>query len=387
MSSASGSSPANGGGDSLPITDPSSRSLALSWFGYHPAEFDETVLLKHAPPYLTQREATQAANEEPSPSPVTPIGELSRFPLELLSFIVQFADLQSISVLRLVNRRMRLIVDDSIPYKFLIQHIPDTLSALKSADATQHFTVDELYVTLCRKSCAFCKDMGTYLWIPECVRCCFNCLNETPHLMPLIESDAKTLFGVTKKVLSDIPSMLSIPGTYGMVELYHGRRFRLYSQTRVVQAAIAHHGGDESYNAWLETDGMKARVAFSRPSRRGISKPTFYLSARFMAATPLPYFDLATRKLHHGLVCRGCQIAMIRSRHLMATHSVAMTIIRKQARMWVEDNLFEHFGECKDAQDMWDFMHEARNVSVDMSREKTEAWLPGFSWLWFVYEL
>ncbi|KAH9928064.1 uncharacterized protein B0H18DRAFT_859191, partial [Fomitopsis serialis] len=162
--------------------------------------------------------------------------ELGKFPLELLSLIVQYTDLLSISSLRLVNRRTRLIVDESVPYKFLVRHIPNTLASLNSADASQHFTVAQLYSTLCARTCAFCNDFGTYLWVPECVRCCFNCLNESPHLMPLIESDAKMLFGVTKKALSGVPSMLSLPGTYGMVDLYNGRRFRLYSQRRVVQA-------------------------------------------------------------------------------------------------------------------------------------------------------
>lgn len=354
MSSAS-SSTAAGGGNIPDIAHPSSRTLALTWFGYHPNEFDETVLYVRAPD-KPRRPATGNGA-----SPVASIGELGKFPLELLSLIVQCTDLLSVTSLRLVNRRTRLIVDESVPYKFLVRRIPNTLASLNSADASQHFTVAQLYSTLCARTCAFCNDFGTYLWVPECVRCCFNCLNETPHLMPLIESDAKMLFGVTKKALSGVPSMLSLPGTYGMVDLYNGRRFRLYSQRRVVQAAIAHHGGNDAYDVWLETCGQKARETFSRPSRRGVSKSTFYMSARFMAATPLPYFDLATRTAHSGLICRGCQIAMIRSRHLTVTQSVAVSFVRKQAQMWLEDDLFAHFTECKDAQDIWDFMHEVRN--------------------------
>lgn len=70
---------------------------------------------------------------------------------------------------------------------------------------------------------------------------------------------------------------------------------------------------------------------------------------------------------------------MIRSRHLMATHTVAMDFIRKQARMWLEDQLFEHLAECKDAQDIWGFMHEARNVSHDVRGRS--------HWLMLVVEL
>ncbi|KAH9832878.1 uncharacterized protein C8Q71DRAFT_726005 [Rhodofomes roseus] len=365
MSSASSSTTSSGG--SIPhITDPLSRATALNWFGYHPREFDETVL------YIPKDRSRGATTDESRPTPpplqasVASAGDLGKFPLELLSLIAQYTDLRSTSALRLVNRRMRLIVDESVPYKFLVRHIPNTLETLDTADASQHFTVDELYHTLCTRTCSFCNEFGTYLWIPECVRCCFNCLSETPHLMALIESDAKMLFGVTKKSLVDVPSMLSIPGTYGMVDLYHGRRFRLYSQRRVVQAAIAHHGGNERYDTWLETHGKKAREVFARPSRRGVSKPTFYLSARFMAATPFPYLELATRKLHQGLICRGCQIATIRSRHLMVTQTVAMGFIRRQARMWLEDGLFEHFKECEDAKDIWVFMQEARNRPTEL---------------------
>ena len=295
------------------------------------------------------------------------LGDMGKLPLELVGFVVQYTDLRSVSKLRLVNRRMHLIVDDSVPYKFLVHQIPHTIASLKLADAWQHFTVGDLYSTLCQPTCTFCKDLGTYLWILEGVRCCFNCLYETPHLMSLIESDAKSLFGIPKNALADIPSMLTLPGTYGIVELYHGRRFRLYSQNHVVQAAVAHHGGNDAYEAWLGGAGRKVREAFNRPARRrGVNKSMFYLSARFMAATPLPYYDPKTRQLHHGLVCRGCQIAMIRSRHLMTTPSMAMEYVRKQARMWMEDKLFEHLAECKDAQDIWGFMHEARHVSYQL---------------------
>ncbi|KAI0725789.1 hypothetical protein C8Q72DRAFT_849723 [Fomitopsis betulina] len=337
------------------LTDPASRDTAVNWFGYHPVEFDDTVLCEHAACPERDLEAARP------PTPVASLGNLARLPLELLGFVVQYADLRTVSQLRLVNPRMRLVVGDSIPYKFLLCHIPGTIASLRLCDAWQHFVVADLYSLLCTPTCAFCKGFGTYLWILEGVRCCFNCLNETEHIMPLMESDAKSLFGVSKRALAGLPSMLTLPGTYGIVELYYGRRFRLYSQDLVVQAAVTHHGSDDAYKAWLAGDGRKAREAFSRPRRRGVSKSTFYIGARFMAATPLPYFDPTTRQLHRGLVCRGCQIAMIRSRHLMATHTVAMDFIRKQARMWLEDQLFEHLAECKDAQDIWGFMHEARN--------------------------
>ena len=364
------SSTSTSGGSTPILTDPSSRDTAVNWFGYHPAEFDETVLCKHvAQPSHRSEDGTPPHPSSSSPpppprAPVATLGDLGQLPLELVSFVVQYTDLRSVSRLRLVNRRSCLIVDDSIPYKFLVRQIPDTIASLKWADAWQHLTIHDLYSTLCKPTCMFCKDLGTYLWILEGVRCCFNCLYETPHLMALIESDAKALFGVSKTALANIPSMLTLPGTYGIVELHHGRRFRLYSQNHVVQAAVAHHGGNDAYEAWLAGYGRKAREAFSRPARRrGITKSTFYISARFMAATPLPYYDPRARQLHRGLVCRGCQIAMIRSRHLMTTPSTAMNYVRKQARMWMEDKLFEHLAECKDAQDIWLFMHEARHVS------------------------
>ncbi|EPS98972.1 hypothetical protein FOMPIDRAFT_85175 [Fomitopsis schrenkii] len=280
---------------------------------------------------------------------------------------MQYTDLRSISRLRLVNMRMRFIVDDCIAYKLLVRHIPDTIASLRLSDAWQHYIVADLYNTLCNPTCTFCKDFGTYLWIPGGVRCCFNCIsyvNESRHVIPLIESDARKLYGVPKKALADVPSMLTLPGRYGMFEAYHGRRFRVYNEDRVVQAAVAHHGSNEAYEAWLAGDGRKAREEFNHPTRRGVDKSKLCRGVRFMAATPLPYYDPATRRLHHGLVCRGCQITVIRSLHLVTSPSIAMDFNRRHARMWTEDKLFEHLSECKGAQYIWEFMHKPYPRSI-----------------------
>src|SRR5260370_25525440 len=89
-----------------------------------------------------------------------------------------------------------MVVHASLPYKNLIRHAPHAIAALVGTRAGSHFTLDEVFHTFCTPSCHVCGHFGAFLWIPECIRCCFPCLRAAPELMPMGESHAKAVYGL-----------------------------------------------------------------------------------------------------------------------------------------------------------------------------------------------
>jgi hypothetical protein len=147
------------------------------------------------------------------------LGDLDALPIELLNAILRYSDLRAVSMLRMLNRRARVIVDASLPYKHILLCAPHVVTALARTGVASHFPVDEVFHALSTPACHICGKFGMFLWIPECMRCCFACLREAPRLMPMGERDAKAAFGLTKSALARVPIMVTLPGTYTLLEV------------------------------------------------------------------------------------------------------------------------------------------------------------------------
>lgn len=88
----------------------------LSLLSHHPERFDAAVLS-----ISTERDSGKPDIEF---HPCATLGDLELLPVELLNEILRQSDLRSVSMLRLLNRRARVIVDASIPYKYILLHAP-----------------------------------------------------------------------------------------------------------------------------------------------------------------------------------------------------------------------------------------------------------------------
>ena len=112
------------------------------------------------------------------------IGDLDLLPLELLNKVLRCSDLHAMSTLRLLNRRARVVVDSSYPYNLTLLHAPQVIPALVKTGIVSHFSVDDIFCALSTPSCGVCGKFGTYLWIPECIRCCSSVCKRPPSLCP-----------------------------------------------------------------------------------------------------------------------------------------------------------------------------------------------------------
>ena len=201
-------------------------------------------------------------------------------------------------------------MDASIPYKYILfNHTPQVVATLERTGIVSHFSVKDVFSALSTRwpYCHVCGKVGMYLWIPECIRCCFLCMEMAPELMPIGERDAKAAFGLTSG-MKRVPTMLTLPGVYTIARRPCRQRRRLVSRKKARQAAIIVHGGEDGFANYINGISTKTKIACERritALNTGVRHIT-----RYMTTIPLPYFNANSRETHIGLACRGCEFAV-----------------------------------------------------------------------------
>ncbi|KAF8799810.1 hypothetical protein BYT27DRAFT_6848168 [Phlegmacium glaucopus] len=242
-----------------------------------------------------------------------------------------------------------VVVDGYIPYNLIVTHAPHALDALTLTEVASHFTAVQVFDALCSDSCAICGRFGRFLWIPDCIRCCMPCVQESDQLMPMTERDAKAAFGLSQKALSKIPIVHTLPGTYTPFEIPYKQRRRLLSRGRAREIAVEVHGGEEGLISYINSNTSLAKVLNDqRVARRNASEGEI---SRFLVTTRLPYFNSQSRSTETGLSCKGCQAALQGSVALSSVQVYAL--MDMWSRTYTEDMFLDHFVTCTDAQRMW----------------------------------
>jgi len=327
------------------LTEPKAkRREILRFLTYRTQQFDASVVS------IPTKKTTQIVTG----LPCTTLGDLEPLPLESLNEILRYSDLHSASAFRSLNRRARAVVESSFPYNLILHNAPNVFAVLEKTGIASHFSVDDVFQALCTPSCHICGEFGTYLWIPECIRCCFSCVMKAPELMPVSEPDARTAFGLTKSGLASVPIMTTLPGVYTTRQRLYRRTRRLLSRERARQAALDIHGGLEDLHNYVHFGTFKVKTTYSRRVAAS-AETTKNDHTRFMAVVPLPYLDPSLRITHTGLSCRGCQFA------------------RKEAalfRTYTTKGILEHFKKCSGARELWN-AHRKMNFPHGKSYQGT----------------
>lgn len=339
----------------LPPLSEEQRPLAISLLTYRRDDFESGVLVAHAP--LNQFNATQNLHRA-----FTNLGHLELLPLELFNLVLQMSDLSAISSMRSVNKRTRAIVDDSIPYKYILRYAPHLIGALLKTQVACYFTADHIFHILCISLCSVCGRFGAFMWIPECIRCCIPCLREAPELMPMSEGDAKALFGLSSKGLARVPTVVTVPGSYTLTSTLYRKRFRLVSEPLARRSAILAHGGEAQLDHYIRNGASKSKAAChkhisARATRssydsKGRLNNTVDDVRRFMVTVHLPYLDLAARTTHVGLSCKGCQVKFESDDDDVSGEEM-MDLSDRCDLTYTEDGFFGHLEDCPDAQQIW----------------------------------
>ncbi|KAH9218306.1 hypothetical protein DL95DRAFT_385715 [Leptodontidium sp. 2 PMI_412] len=95
-------------------------------------------------------------NGRRSITPVHPsIGNLDKLPVEILTQVLMYTDVPSITRFRRVNSLAMLLVDSVPKYAAIIKHCPNIIRAILSIEA-DGFNCNVLYATLSSTRCSTC---------------------------------------------------------------------------------------------------------------------------------------------------------------------------------------------------------------------------------------
>ncbi|KAH6982313.1 hypothetical protein BKA56DRAFT_585681 [Ilyonectria sp. MPI-CAGE-AT-0026] len=228
-------------------------------------------------------------------------GQLDDLPLEILTLVMLYLDILSLTTFRRVNRRAMDVVDSIPQYAAIIKHCPDIIRASLSIEADS-FSLNRLYATLSMTNCTSCGRFGDHLFLLECLRVCYRCFTRNPQFLPVPETSAERFqpppTGITpmqfpcplaktqRRRVANAPSIISLPGSY-CTSLSHEagsrveRRIQLYPPGQVVHS----------------------RSTPVVPRLDKTTKEPF----RFMAIVPAPHLCNNGRKADWGYFCLGCK--------------------------------------------------------------------------------
>ncbi|PFH58945.1 hypothetical protein XA68_13011 [Ophiocordyceps unilateralis] len=225
------------------------------------------------------------------------VGQLDQLPAELLTQVLLYIDLPSLTGFRRVNRRARELVDSVPQYAAIIKHCPNIVRAILSIQADA-FDCNVLYKTLSTTRCSTCERFGDHLYLIDCRRVCYFCFTQRLEFFPLTLGRASSSFlpekGQQRSAISSrqhlraakLPSVLSLPGQYCTAWASNGgnksrKRLQLFDRRAVIQDF-----------------GGSGLPKLDRTTREPL---------RFMTIITAPYLFDFGRQADWGYFCLGCE--------------------------------------------------------------------------------
>lgn len=213
---------------------------------------DDTIIerLSWRPPYIVH---TMLPLPEPIKSvPLTRTltsssrGTLDTLTIELLHIILSLVDFQSLSRFTRVCHQAKTTVESLPSYHAMMKHASTALVALSRTELITFHTAATVHAALLSDKCLSCQKYGAFLFLPTCERCCHECLITQGSLRVITIRKARTYFGVSRKNLRQIPTMLSMAMTSYVTYQTHPTRLRLVSVKQARKLGISVHGSQEA---------------------------------------------------------------------------------------------------------------------------------------------
>jgi len=218
---------------------------------------------------------------QPLPQPLHSLGQIDTLPLELLCQVLLELDVPTLTAFRRVNRQALTVVDSIPQYRRVFQHCSHLLQAIVVSGANS-FNFNKLYTCLSTSHCTNCAEFGGYLYLINCQRICFFCLDRNKVYLPVEESSAIGI-GFKKDLLEQLPHIVSLSGRYNYFNRRSRRRVKLYDRTAL---------------RLLAGEGMKTSVRWNPDWR-------MRQAMLYMAIVPVPQLTL-DGGVDWGLHCLAC---------------------------------------------------------------------------------
>lgn len=248
-------------------------------------------------------------------------GPLSRLPYEVIQFIFDELDFQSLSRLSQASLHMQSLVYSLPAYYELMEHAPKALKALaKTILVTQHSS-KQVRDALHSETCASCGEYAPFLFLPTCSRSCWVCLDANRSLWVMPKKDVAACFSLSKKQVEQLTTMRSIPGSYNMWHCVPPitTSTDLVCLGSAMKLALAYHGSEQELARLLQIKSRisaKRRFAFQCYQRAYLDvldeNPFLAwgsgssIDDPFGGVASIHFPSLASNSLEFGLWCKGC---------------------------------------------------------------------------------
>ncbi|KAH8725641.1 hypothetical protein GQ44DRAFT_739461 [Phaeosphaeriaceae sp. PMI808] len=259
-------------------------------------------------------------------TPKVDLGTLDVLPLELLQDLLFQIDLRTLAKFRRINRRAVEVVEAIPQHKAVTTHAPNVIHGILGIETGQWISCQNVYEKLCAPDCERCGDFAGYLYILTCERVCFLCFSEDKTYLPLRHSHAIRKFGINHQILSTLPRMTSIPGTYSPNERKRHERPALVDSESAYRAGITFHGSSIAMKQYVSNTLAQKLQDFNRRAsqataeesgssthrlRRPQTKEPFDGRSRnpmrFMAIVRMAVLKKVSQELEWGFHCIGCE--------------------------------------------------------------------------------
>ncbi|KAJ5130692.1 uncharacterized protein N7515_006731 [Penicillium bovifimosum] len=137
------------------------------------------------------------------------LGNLNRFPLEILLEIVEHLDVASAMDFSMANRMARHVVARS-SVTFIKKWAPKLPRDLWLARIPRRFAVWELKEAIRSKHCISCGQLACSIWLVEMVRCCVQCMQHFPANWCLTKAQTTAAFALPLDEIAKIGPIFAI---------------------------------------------------------------------------------------------------------------------------------------------------------------------------------
>lgn len=249
--------------------------------------------------------------------PQNSLGLLDELPLEIISDILVRLPLRSLMEFRSVNQRAMDVVNSIPQFQLITRSTISPLRGILSVEAGLHITCQDLFRAFTSSTCEGCEDFAGFIYLLDCTRVCFLCFSEKLRYLPLTAAEVLRTYGLSRKFLSDLVQMKSIPGCYSPNEKKCPARLDLIDPESARRAGIALYGSSDAMEqhvarvVYAKADNRRARVdgrAQSTLSTTAIGgTPRLAFAKRFMAVVRAPMVNVPTGSIEWGFHCVGCK--------------------------------------------------------------------------------
>lgn len=337
--------------------------------------------------------------------PKSTLGYFENLPREIRREIFIQLDIQSIFLLRQVNRSARQAVGAMKEYQRVATHGLDMYCALLRTRAALTVTLSDFYYALCTPSCSQCGEYAGFVSLILWSRLCFYCLTTAPAAETV--SHSSLLIDLAKEErgeLSDISPLKILPGSYTMKQMSPvagtlmvsaADASRVDARNRYNNAGFDNTNSNHPLIAWFtveENNELSRKIAVLQMKQRMdryhrlrvrfaaqhantdgplTSIPPLHTRSsapdperdyllRFVACCSLAHYNRDSGQVELPITCAGCLFLDPEFDSSLLPNEKP-TLIYKQ---YTQEGFLEHFKLCGQAQLLWELSKQGTVTPV-----------------------